>query len=211
MNHHSLVKMPNSNSQFNRKHEVEFGLVITETGTVRNEVESVSCRFCSYYGRNGGQAGKRKRTNNVKFFRSPFLPSNYRVHLESQHAEEWADHSSLRTLVEKTAFFEQELFGNTILSHVDLEVNNLRILINKPIVDNLIGELLLRDEVDIMEEDDDEMVLHFKDRAIDWFRKPFNEREGEEDQYCVIIKGKIQFNMIVRNIANGLSFDRPQE
>ena len=128
MNHHSLVKMPNSNSQFNRKHEVEFGLVITETGTVRNEVKSVSCRFCSYYGRNGGQAGKRKRTNNVKFFRSPFLPSNYRVHLESQHAEEWADHSSLRTLVEKTAFFEQELFGNAILSHVDLEVNNLRIL-----------------------------------------------------------------------------------
>ena len=98
------------------------------------------------------------------------------------------------------------MFGNTILSHVDLEVNTLRILIKKPIIDNLIGELLLRDEVDMMEEDDDEMALHFKDRAIDWFRKPFNEREGEEDQYCVIIKGKIQFNMIVRNIANGLSF-----
>ena len=178
---------------------------------MRNEAKSISCRFCSYSGKNEGQAGKRKRTNNLKFFRSPFLPANYRVHLESQHAEEWADYSSLRTLVEKTAFFEKELFGNTILSHVDLEVNNLRILIDKPIVDNLIGELLLRDEVDMMEEDDDEMVLRFKDRAIDWFRKPFNEREGEEDQYCVIIKGKIQFNMIVRNIANGLSFDRPQE
>ena len=97
----------------------------------------------------------------MKFFRSPFLPANYRVHLESQHAEEWADYSSLRTLVEKTAFFEKELFGNTILSHVDLEVNNLRILIDKPIVDNLIGELLLRDEVDMMEEDDDEMVLRY--------------------------------------------------
>ena len=103
------------------------------------------------------------------------------------------------------------MFGNTILSHVDWEVNNLRILIDKPIVDNLIEELLLRDEADMMEEDDDEMVLRFKDRAIDWSRKSFNEREGEEDQYCVIIKGKIQFNMIVRNIANGLSFDRPQE
>ena len=63
MNHHSLVKMPNNNSQFNRKHVVEFGLVVTETGTVRNEVKSVSCRFCSYYGRNEGQAGKRKRTD----------------------------------------------------------------------------------------------------------------------------------------------------
>ena len=47
MNHHSVVKMPNNNSQFNRKHVVEFGLVVTETGTVRNEVKSVSCRFCS--------------------------------------------------------------------------------------------------------------------------------------------------------------------
>ena len=165
MNHHSLVKMPNNNSQFIRKHEVEFGLVVTETWTVRNEVKSVSCRFCSYYGRNEGQAGKRKRTNNSKFFRSPFLPANYRVHLESQHAEEWANYSLLRTLVEKTAFFEKELFGNTILSHVDLEVNNLRILIDKPIVDNLIGQLLLRDEVDMMEENDDEMVLRFKDRG----------------------------------------------
>ena len=164
MNHHSLVKMPNNNSQFIRKHEVEFGLVVTETWTVRNEVKSVSCRFCSYYGRNEGQAGKRKRKNYLKFFRSPFLPANYRVHLESQHAEEWANYSLLRTLVEKTAFFEKELFGNTILSHVDLEVNNLRILIDKPIVDNLIGQLLLRDEVDMMEENDDEMVLRFKDR-----------------------------------------------
>ena len=165
MNHHSLVKMPNNNSQFIRKHEVEFGLVVTETWTVRNEVKSVSCRFCSYYGRNEGQAGKRKRKNYLKFFRSPFLPANYRVHLESQHAEEWANYSLLRTLVEKTAFFEKELFGNTILSHVDLEVNNLRILIDKPIVDNLIGQLLLRDEVDMMEENDDEMVLRFKDRG----------------------------------------------
>ena len=136
----------------------------------------------------------------MKFFRSPFLPANYRVHLESQHAEEWADYSSLRILAEKTAFFKKKLLGNTILFHVDLEVNNLKILIDKPIVDNLIGELLLRDEVDMMEEDDDEMVLRFKDRAIGWCRKPFNEREGEDDQYCVIIKGKIQFNMIVRNI-----------
>ena len=71
MNHHSVVKIPNNNSHFNRKHEVEFGLIVTETGTVANEVKSVSCRFCSYYGRNEGLAGKRKRTNNLKFFRSP--------------------------------------------------------------------------------------------------------------------------------------------
>ena len=80
MNHHSVVKMPNNNSQFNRKHVVEFGLVVTETGTVRNEVKSVSCRFCSYYGRNEGQAGKRKRTNNL----NPFFPANYRVQRNGQ-------------------------------------------------------------------------------------------------------------------------------
>ena len=32
--------MPNNNSQFNRKRKIEFGLVVTETGTVRNEVKS---------------------------------------------------------------------------------------------------------------------------------------------------------------------------
>ena len=62
--------MPNNNSHFNRKHEVEFGLIVTETGTVANVVKSVACRFCSYYGRNEGQAGKRKRTSNVKLDRT---------------------------------------------------------------------------------------------------------------------------------------------
>ena len=69
-----MVKMPNHNSQYNRKQEVEFVIVGIQAGTVRNEVKSVSCRFCSFYRRNEGQAGKRKRTNNLKFFRSPFLP-----------------------------------------------------------------------------------------------------------------------------------------
>ena len=36
--------MPNNSSHFSRKHEVEFGLVVTEIGTVRNEVKSVSCK-----------------------------------------------------------------------------------------------------------------------------------------------------------------------
>ena len=32
--------MLNNNSHFNRKHKIEFGFVVTETGTVRNEVKS---------------------------------------------------------------------------------------------------------------------------------------------------------------------------
>ena len=35
INQHSVIKMPNKNTPFNRKHEVEYGLVVTKTGTVK--------------------------------------------------------------------------------------------------------------------------------------------------------------------------------
>ena len=201
--------MPNDKfTPFNEEHVMEFGLAITEKSRSNNEVKSVSCKFCSFFGRHEGQVGKRKRTNNIKFFVMPFLTANYKRHLETQHTVDWANYRLLRTPNERRSFFNKELFGSTMLAHIDLEINYLRVLIPKPIVDTLIGDLLLRDEVQEADDDNDndDFVLHFRDRAIDWFREPYEERDGEENNYCVLIKGKIQFNLVVRNVANGLSF-----
>ena len=46
INQRSVVNMPNKNTPSDRKHEVEYGLVVTETGTMKNDLTSVSCRFC---------------------------------------------------------------------------------------------------------------------------------------------------------------------
>ena len=57
--------MPNNNSQFNREHKIEFGLVVTETWTVRNEVKSFPADSVLTYARNEDQAGKRKKRNEM--------------------------------------------------------------------------------------------------------------------------------------------------
>ena len=49
---------------------------------------------------------------------------------------------------------------------------------------------LLKDEVEEegAENDNDAIVVKFKDRAIDWFRKPFEEREGEEGKNILLLQ-----------------------
>ena len=48
INQHSVVNMPNKNTPSNRKHEVEYGLVVTETGTMENDLTSFSSCAISY-------------------------------------------------------------------------------------------------------------------------------------------------------------------
>ena len=52
-----------------------------------------------------------------------------------------------------------------MLFHVEMNINHLRILVAKPVMEKLIGDLFLQDEVDEQEEDNKEIVLHFKEKA----------------------------------------------
>ena len=87
----------------------------------------------------------------------------------------------------KKAYFNKEIvFGNTMLAPIDVEAEYISILIERPIVDSLIGDVLLKDGVEEDGADNDDDAI--EDRAIDWFRKHFEESEGEEGKYVVVIK-----------------------
>ena len=107
--------MPNNNSQFNREHKIEFGLVVTETWTVRNEVKSFPADSVLTYARNEDQAGKRKKRNNSKFFRSPFLPANQRVHVESACCGMGRLLLFTKNSRRETAFFKKKNFRQLII------------------------------------------------------------------------------------------------
>ena len=88
---------------------------------------------------------------------------------------------ALQSAALKKAYFNKEIvYGNTMFAHICLEAEYISILIERPIVDSLIGDVLLKDEVeeDGVDNDDDAIVINFEDRAIDWFRKHCEERQG---------------------------------
>ena len=93
--------MPNNNLQFNRKHQIEFGLVVTETWTVRNEVKSFPADSVLTTQEMKIKQAKKREQIIRNSSGVPSSPQTKEFTL-SQHAVEWADYySSLRTLVEK--------------------------------------------------------------------------------------------------------------
>ena len=80
-----------------RHHSIAAMRLSTDFGETRAVVKTVECLFCRYYGRVEGEIGKRKRTNNVKFFQMPFPSDNIKKHVEVQHTENWAEYSALPT------------------------------------------------------------------------------------------------------------------
>jgi hypothetical protein len=71
---------------FQRGHDVEFGLEVTERG---NRVKSVTCRFCLKFGREPKPGQKRKRTTNLHIFKFPLRTDSYQRHHARAHPEKW--------------------------------------------------------------------------------------------------------------------------
>jgi hypothetical protein len=94
-------------------------------------------------------------------------------------------------------------FAETIGAHYDRDTDSKTFFIDKPIVDKLLGEILLH-----VAEDDEDGLLCFRDRSLDFFTKPFDPKPNTEQgsQYKVVIKATTQFVMTVAFVAIGLSF-----
>lgn len=117
---------------FNEAHALEYGLEIASRSASTKQVDSVRCKFCIYFGKEGRKASpvssattasarKRKVTENIKYFTRPFRVDNYKSHLKT-HSVKWAEYQPLSN-EEKKAFFEQEpeKFVNTLDAHFDIE------------------------------------------------------------------------------------------
>jgi hypothetical protein len=93
-------------------------------------------------------------------------------------------------------------FVNTLHAHLEQQSNHIRFLINGPIVETVIGDLLFHP-------DDNESVT--LERAMQQFRKmdepeSENGEEGQRDLYEVVIKTPRRFNLCIDFVACGASF-----
>lgn len=105
-----MARMPNNkDAPFQPKHALEYGLEVVMTNQ-EDKVQTVRCRFCAFEGRDrkavGITTGQRKRAcrQDVKYFCKPFLPFNFRKHLEGQHAKSWEYYQAL-SIEDKMSYF----------------------------------------------------------------------------------------------------------
>lgn len=136
---------------------------------------------------------KRSRTENTKYFRSPFRPENFRSHLEGQHAQVWQEYSALSEAKKKEFFNKKTALVNTLPGQFG-QVTSIVFSIKKEIVDEVFPLFFNEDAED--EEGED------KAKALTFFRTV----EKDESHYLVEIKATKLFRLAVKFIARGSSF-----
>ena len=142
---------------------------------------------------------KRQRTVAIKYFRS-FRVQYYKQHLTVQHAEEWASYQALSTEEKEKYFDNQQVIANTLQAHMDIGKDVYVFLINRQIVDVVVGDLLF-------DPDDDDVELP-RERALSFFKLQEDAADDDEahDAYTVTIKSSRQFRLVIKFVTCGTSF-----
>jgi hypothetical protein len=189
---------------FIEKHCNEFGLKITSRDAGSSQVASVICMFCTTFGRDVNVGAKRKRTDKPKYWqKGSFRTDNYSSHMFSQHTEKWEEYRTLETTEARTAFFVSTdvPFVSTLHAHGVCGARQLRFLLNKRIVETVIGDMFFHpDDVDGVTQR--RALSIFKMLSDDEVEEPAEGR----DQYVAEIKTVKRFTLAVKLIALGDSF-----
>ena len=81
-------KNPSCKTPFQHLHTVEFGLQITGQDA-KSQVVSVLCRFWTSFKKTEKEGAKCQRTDNTKYYSTPFHKENHDKNNCTQHSIEW--------------------------------------------------------------------------------------------------------------------------
>jgi hypothetical protein len=140
------MKMPPKESKkalrFQSSHASMYGLQETARDPTTSAMTSVVCRVCVVFGREERSGAKRKSTGHCKYFDN-FRTDNYMQHLTQQHLTQWRAYDALTSPSEKEEFFKAVRVPFTATLDANCESSGvLRFIINKSIVESIIGGLL---------------------------------------------------------------------
>mmetsp|Transcript_25482 Transcript_25482/g.53099 ORF Transcript_25482/g.53099 Transcript_25482/m.53099 type:complete len:719 (+) Transcript_25482:100-2256(+) len=196
---------------FKEAHCLVYGLEIVDKNEDTAEVNSVRCRFCVAFrkeGRTSNPVRMRKVTDNIKCFTKPFRADNYKSHLKT-HTAKWTEYQACST-EEKKAFFnnvpnrfgsthpqpppQPRKFLNTLDTYFEIKRRESIFCFDADIVKKLIGDALF-DLNDVKE-------CRSKERALSLFKKS----EDGDEMYTVRITNLKQFKLAVKYFELGSSF-----
>ncbi|CAN0345641.1 unnamed protein product [Lampetra fluviatilis] len=103
----------------------------------------------------GDSGRKRKNRTDIKYFTKPFLPHQYRHHLEGQHKESWMLYQTLSPDEKKSYFNGMAKRTNTLHNYMDLSTASIDYVIQNSIIETIIGDLFFRDDDEDSGDDED--------------------------------------------------------
>ena len=120
---------------------------------------TISCHFCLKFGREAKPGAKRKRTNNVQMFKTPFCTNVNKKHHANIHPKKWQQYLACLTEERETFFDGAVDHASTLLAHFNSK-GNLTLTFNCDIVEVIIGDMLF--DLD----DETTQSMHERDLAI---------------------------------------------
>jgi hypothetical protein len=131
-------------------HVDEFGLRICERAVGNSTaVATTACRFCEVFGKEESEVGmKRGRSERVKYFKAPFRKENYSSHHRRMRSAQWAEYRELEPSAKNSFFDIGTISGSqtTIHAFAAPRTPQLRVVIDKDIIDVIIGEMMFHHE-----------------------------------------------------------------
>jgi hypothetical protein len=135
---------------FQAHHVIEFGLRICERAVGNSTaVVTTACRFCEVFGKEESEvAMKCGRSERIKYFKAPFHKENYSSHHTRMHSTQWAEYRELEASVKKSFFDNGMISGSQTTMHAFAapRTPQVSVLIDKDIVDVIIGEMMFHPE-----------------------------------------------------------------
>uniref|UniRef100_M4BXL8 Uncharacterized protein n=1 Tax=Hyaloperonospora arabidopsidis (strain Emoy2) TaxID=559515 RepID=M4BXL8_HYAAE len=161
--------MASKTTPFQEKHALEFGIELIKTE--KGVAQTVRCLFYIYDRRDKVEVGsitgrKRKSRVDIKYYRKPFAPQNYRSHNTTQNGKAWEEYSELCNAEKREYFTGKTKIVNTLHHYLDIEGDTMEFKVSPPIVETIIGDMFFRnDKMLDNAEDDDEDDLVASDAA----------------------------------------------
>jgi hypothetical protein len=191
---------------FQAHHVAEFCLRICERAVGNSTaVVTTACRFCEVFGKEESEVGmKRGRSERVKYFKAPFRKENYSSHHTRMHSTQWAEYRSLEASAKKSFFDIGTIFSSQTTMHAFAapRTPQVSVLIDKDIVDVIIGEMMFHPE---------DMDGITQARLLESFVPTLDSSEdaidaGKVSRYTITVTNTKQFQLVVQYLAAGLSF-----
>lgn len=187
---------------FQRGHELQYTLRITQRSIRSSDVVSVERLFCVHCGRENKVGLKRKKSSHIKFFTKPFRADNYRQHHLQQHQDLWIQYEDSSGEEKKIFFEECRLFNQTLHHYFGGSQVAKQFLIIAPIVNVIIGEMLSKPD------DVDGVTYESMMKRFEYFADSLKQlADGEGgDRFHVVTENAVQFSLAIDYLRVGCSF-----
>lgn len=183
----------------------KYGVKIASRDSATSTVISVSCLFCEHCGKEGNDTKKCKATTNTKYFTAPWRCDNIISHLTTCHKTRYDKYKKLKK-EEQKCYFDQFKSKNNVFVPLGLQNRpGISMMINKDIVETIIGKLLI-------DEENEEHDLNNRRSAIEIFTlqeiddERINQENDNLERYLLTYQNILQFKLLVTYISLGLSF-----